>query len=343
MKKNRILIVGYFGYKNNQLDGQTVKTRNVYDLLHERKKSVDFFDTQLVQSSKTSLLVLLWKLLGAKHIIIIPAGNMMKKLFPVVFVVSKLFRKIVIYIPVGGWLSWYIKDKRQIQYMLAHITVILPESDDEVMSLTNDYGFRHVDKFPNFRLSAFTPSFIKTDEDKTFKILFFARIHKMKGLDIMFYLAERIQVNRLQNVTIDFYGPFNEEDRVGFLENVDKYDFVAYKGILQPECINQVVSQYDVMVFPTRWINDEGFPGSILDAYMSGVPVVASNWCHSKEFVNDGFSGYICDVNKPEEFYERLEKLKNDPVLLMQMKKNAFEESRKYSAERAFELINKYL
>lgn len=343
MKNKRILIVGFFGFKNNQLDGQTVKTRNVYYLMRERKKSVDFFDTQLVQSSKTSLLDLLWKLLVAKHIIIIPAGNMLKKVFPFVFIVSKLLGKKVIYIPVGGWLSWYIKDKRLIQYMLGHITAILPESNDEVMALTNDYGFHHVVKFPNFRISAFTPTFMKTGEDKSLRILFLARIHKMKGLDIMFYLAEKIKVNRLQNVIIDFYGPFNEEDRAYFQENVNKYDFVSYKGVLSPENINHIVSQYDVMVFPTRWIHDEGFPGSILDAYMSGVPVVASNWCHSKEFVNNGFSGFICDINRPEEFYERLEELKNDPVLLMQMKKNAFEESQKYSADSAFKIINVYM
>ena len=27
-----IFIIGAFGYSNNQLDGQTIKTRNVYDL-----------------------------------------------------------------------------------------------------------------------------------------------------------------------------------------------------------------------------------------------------------------------------------------------------------------------
>lgn len=32
MQKN-ILIIGYFGYVTNQLDGQTIKTRNVFDLI----------------------------------------------------------------------------------------------------------------------------------------------------------------------------------------------------------------------------------------------------------------------------------------------------------------------
>ena len=44
----RILVLGYFGYLTNQLDGQTVKTRDVYRLVKEQSKdySVDYFDTQ---------------------------------------------------------------------------------------------------------------------------------------------------------------------------------------------------------------------------------------------------------------------------------------------------------
>ena len=32
----KVLVLGAFGYSNNQLDGQTIKTRNVYNLLVER-------------------------------------------------------------------------------------------------------------------------------------------------------------------------------------------------------------------------------------------------------------------------------------------------------------------
>ena len=32
---NKVLVIGAFGYENNQLDGQTIKTRNVYNLLLE--------------------------------------------------------------------------------------------------------------------------------------------------------------------------------------------------------------------------------------------------------------------------------------------------------------------
>ena len=37
MNGKKILVIGYFGYKSNQLDGQTIKTRNVYKLIKLKK------------------------------------------------------------------------------------------------------------------------------------------------------------------------------------------------------------------------------------------------------------------------------------------------------------------
>ena len=43
----RILVLGYFGYNTNQLDGQTVKTRDIYRLVEEQAGGkVDYYDTE---------------------------------------------------------------------------------------------------------------------------------------------------------------------------------------------------------------------------------------------------------------------------------------------------------
>lgn len=42
------------------------------------------------------------------------------------------------------------------------------------------------------------------------------------------------------------------------------------------------------MLFPTYW-SGEGFPGVIIDAYIAGVPVIASDWNFNKEVVSDDF------------------------------------------------------
>lgn len=56
MKK--VLVLGYFGYLTDQLDGQTVKTRDVYRLAKEQLTDcdVEYFDTQSLQKSKPLVL-----------------------------------------------------------------------------------------------------------------------------------------------------------------------------------------------------------------------------------------------------------------------------------------------
>ena len=74
MKK--VLVLGAFGYFCNQLDGQTIKTRNVYNMLHERYAGkVWRADTLKLKKNPLLLLDLLWKLIKCNTLIIIPCLN----------------------------------------------------------------------------------------------------------------------------------------------------------------------------------------------------------------------------------------------------------------------------
>ncbi len=80
----------------------------------------------------------------------------------------------------------------------------------------------------------------------------------------------------MEQVIIDIYGPIYNEYLTEFEEECqNSSENLNYKGVLQPDEIYQVLSEYDLMLFPTQYYT-EGFPGSILDAYISGLPVIAS-------------------------------------------------------------------
>lgn len=340
-KTDKVLVLGYFGYSNNQLDGQTVKTRNIYELLKNNSYNVDFYDTQMFQKNKLSFLTMIRKTIVSRQIIIIPGRNSLKLVFPMIYALSKIFRRELLFIPVGGWLSEAIKNKSIYQRMLKGCKSVMPQTQKEAEALRSLYNMTNVDYFPNFRISTFIPE-IKVN--KRLKLVFYARIHKKKGLDIVFYIAEKIKNNlSLKGITIDFYGQFNEPDKEYFLNMVNKYDFVQYKGFIQPENVYTTLSNYDILLFPTRYIVNEGFPGSILDSYMSGVPVIASNWIHAYEFVNDRVSGFVCDIENIEQFYEKVIYLNDNRDILLKMKQNAYEESKKYSTESALKIISKHL
>src|SRR5690606_1561204 len=94
------------------------------------------------------------------------------------------------------------------------------------------------------------------------------------------------------HIIVDFYGPISESDERYFQENVEKFDNVFYKGIVTPKDVYRVLSQYDLLLLPTRYAG-EGFPGTILDAYISGVPVIVTDWLFLPEFVEHGTTGYV--------------------------------------------------
>jgi|SRR5665648_36735 len=343
--KNKVLVLGYFGYATNQLDGQTVKTLSVYELLKSKEKelgTVSYFDTQQFQYSKLSFFKMFSSLVKCNKLIYLPAHNNLKYIFPLLFIFSKLKRIEIIYIVIGGWVDEFLQSKKMHIAMLSKIKGIFTESNQMTNNLIDQYNFKNVLTFPNFRLHSFIPSF-KIDTNR-FKIAYMARIFKEKGIDIVFRLADYVQktYGNEHSISIDFYGPIQKDEENYFREQLDKYDFVSYKCILEPEQIYVTLEQYDVVVLPTRFFT-EGFPGTIMDAYISGVPVVVTRWKYASEFVNHGNSGFLFDLDKEEDFYIYVDRLYNDRSQLLKMKHGAYEKSKEYSSESAWQILKQYL
>ena len=238
MKKNKILIIGYFGYETNQLDGQTVKTRNIYELFESKmsiiRGYIDFFDTQSIKYKKYNIIVLLKKILFCNKVVYLPAQNNLTYFFPILYILSKIKRFSILYIVIGGWLCEYLENKPIHKYFLKHIDGILTETNDLKNCLIQKYHFSNVITFPNFRIHSFVPSFI--ENNNVFKIIFMARITLSKGIDTMFNLADYFEKNppKGKPIIIDFYGPIYKKDAEYFWEEINKHLNVKYMGILEP-------------------------------------------------------------------------------------------------------------
>lgn len=336
----RLLIFGYFGNISDQLDGQTVKTRAIYNLLRAKSQSdVTFADSQEFRHNFKSIIKFLNDLVHCDTLLWLPAQNNLKYLFPAIWIMSKLFRFDIIYIVVGGWLSVFLENLSFHRNKLKGIKAILLENRLSVKELQTKYGFTNLDVIPNFREVAPKPKIESTGEG--LKLVFMARVNKMKGLDVIAEVASRLQG---QNVSIDIYGPIFADDEPYFkAELIDRYPSIKYYGALQPDEIYDILVKYDAMLFPTHYYT-EGFPGSIMDAYRSGLPVIATNWKHAHEFIEDGITGYIVDFENPvDEIVNRINRFDSDRELLCQMKKAAYQESLKYTPDEAWSILERYL
>jgi glycosyltransferase involved in cell wall biosynthesis len=59
---------------------------------------------------------------------------------------------------------------------------------------------------------------------------------------------------------------------------------IRFGGRLEPDEIWKVLPQYDVMLFPTYYAG-EAFPGVFVDAFVAGIPVIASDWQDNPELI----------------------------------------------------------
>ena len=349
MKKS-ILLIGILGYKINKLDGQTVKTRNILTLLKQRY-SGDVYTLDTLEARKDIFIIfqLIYWFVKCKTVVLVPAANSFEKVLPILYYCSKIFNFNIILLCVGGWQmeffngsSKYTPHPKQLE-ICRKIKAFLPEVENVTKELVDNYGFNNCETFTNFRILENKVADDVIQNSKSLKLVFMARINKFKGYDIIFNFANKIKSENL-DITIDFYGPINQEDESDFLDKIDSYkSIVSYRGKLQPEDINSTLKQYDALLLPTRYYT-EGVPGTIIDAYMAKLPVIVTNWKHAHEVVIDGVSGVIVDFENPqEEFNKVICKLYQDKEYLRILKEGTIIGLRPYSDESAWSILSKYI
>lgn len=347
MKK--VLVIGCFGDKTGRLDGQIVKTRDIYAMLEEKlhgEAKLDKFNTLSVRENKFLLAILLIKLLWCNKVVLIPADHNLEKFFPLLYRLSSIVKYEIIQLCVGGWqVDFFIGRGKWAAHpsqmeMSKKCKAFLPEIKKVNEELKSICGFENCEVFPNFRRNI--PNVSHVNDSEELRLVWLARINKKKGFEIVFNLANKIEKEGL-NISITFFGKIAEEDEDLFNSLMSRYHSVSYKGQLSADRIAETLCDYDVVVLPTQYYT-EGFPGTVLDANISGLPVIATEWMHAHEFIEDGVSGFVVPFENPqEEFNKRIIQLYNDRDMLDRMKRKSRERVVMYTEDRAWDILRKYL
>ena len=82
---------------------------------------------------------------------------------------------------------------------------------------------------------------------------------------------------------------------------------VSYKGLLNLTSKEgyEELSKHDVFLFPTFYEN-EGFPGVVVDAYIAGLPIIATDWHFNAQFVKDGSTGVVIPAQDEDALFEKM-------------------------------------
>lgn len=139
--------------------------------------------------------------------------------------------------------------------------------------------------------------------------------------------------------SLDIYGQIDDGDLEWF--NDIKKDFpyyIKYKGLVPFNKSTEVVSAYYALLFPTFY-EGEGFAGTILDAYASGVPVIASDWRYNSEILEDGKTGLIFKTHNIDDLIGKLEFAYKNTREWNEYKINTVCEAKKYLPNNVVKMI----
>lgn len=151
--------------------------------------------------------------------------------------------------------------------------------------------------FPTSRKIKLCERSIPLDREN-FRIVFMGNVSKIKGVDLLIKAKKALS----QNVKITVFGKLIDISRQE-LEEVG----ILYGGILSNNLVLDTLSEFDYMCLPTRHIG-EGYPGSIIEAFIAGLPVIASNWRSIPELVVENKTGILFESSNVQQLIEAIKK-----------------------------------
>lgn len=297
----KIGICGHFGGNKTFLDGQTVKTKII---TQELKKiySLKRVDTYNSKKRIFNILFGLIKLLAqCKNIIILPAHNGLKIIAPFLVFFNKIFKRKLHYIVIGGWLSKYLEDKESLKECLKKFDYIYVETSTMKKALENK-GFKNIVIMPNCKdLKILKEEELVYNTSKPYKLCTFSRVVKEKGIEDAIEAVKSINENSKEIIyTLDIYGQIDVDYKERF-ENLAKGfpEYIKYKGLVPFDKSVDVLKEYNALLFPTLFYT-EGVPGTIIDAYAAGIPVISSKWESFNDIINNqvGIGYKFGDLNE---------------------------------------------
>lgn len=343
MKKVKATVIGHFGGGHEYLDGQTVKTKILTAELerchgsaqvarvdtHGGKKKLLFMPFIIGRSLKRS-----------ENVITLPAQNGLRVIIPLLAIENVVFHRKLHYAVIGGWLPDYLKSHRTVAKKLKRFTGIYVETNTMKKAL-EDAGYTNIILMPNCKdLKILNESEPVCPTGEPYKLCTFSRVMKEKGIEDAVNAVRAVNDRFGRTVfTLDVYGPVDPAQAEWFDELQKAFpSCVRYSGTVPFDKSVDVVKAYFALLFPTHFYT-EGIPGTILDAYAAGVPVIASRWESFADVVDDGVTGLGISFGDPNALTDQLAAIAGQPQLINEKRKACLDKARRYLPETGLSVL----
>lgn len=339
----RIGLIGSFGLGEALTDGQNVKSNNVYNALLAiyPKDEIVILDTHSHSKKLFKILFGTIKILfQCSNIIIMPAQNGVRVFVPLLSVLNFFCRKSLHYVVIGAWLGECINKNPNLLRSLKKFKGIYPETSSLSKEL-NALGLTNTFVFPNFKeLPILSPEALQDTYEKPYKLCTFSRVMRKKGITDAIEALRTINEEAGQTVyCLDIYGKIDEAYQTEFSALLEQTKgFVRYMGVASPEKSVEIIQNYFLLLFPTKF-ETEGIPGTIIDAYASGVPVLAARWKSYADVVEERETGFGYEQNNQAALLEMLRHLAEHPELVTGIKENCLRKAVEFTPQATVKIL----
>lgn len=343
MKK--IGIIGHFGDGHEFFDGQTVKTKVLYNQLKKRGfDNIFCVDTYYNKTNKIKLLFNTIRcILTCDTIIFLLSGNGLKTYLPMMYATKKFLRRRIYHDVIGGDLALYVKKHPQsIRYLnfLDSNWVEFTKMAKDLESL----GVTNCDVVPNFKELDTKGALSAASDNGKYKFCIFSRVMAEKGVTDAIEAVSRYNESHDKKIKLEIWGPVDGRYKDEFEVLCKEHsEYVKYMGCADFDKSVEAITDNLALLFPTYW-GGEGFPGTIIDAYAAAVPVIASDWNANGEIIRNFETGWVYPNEKVKTLDESIEWAIEHQEEMTAMRKNCQLMFTRYTADFVMRrLIEKYL
>ncbi|MBR3387858.1 MAG: glycosyltransferase family 4 protein [Bacteroidales bacterium] len=338
MYRVTIGVWGQFGDGGKIADGQAVRTTIITNELKRRygNEAIKTINTNAWRKKPLRFLLSSISLLRHSDVFIIaPADNGFKVFVPILDFFNRFFKRRILYVVIGGFLPRLLKEKPMYIKMVNRFAESFVQTENIKKDL-EEIGIKSISILSNpKRLNTIQEEDVHLIKDDKIKVCLFSRIYADKGVE------DAIEAVTIANKTLggqfihlDLYGLVPDFYKARLKELLEQNTgVVSYMGIIDYDKTVETLKDYFVMLFPTYY-HGEGFPGNVIDAYNSALPIIATDWLYNSDVVLDNTTGLLVPVKNPETLSNAIIKLYNNRELRQELAINSLREVPKYAPDK---------
>ncbi|MBP3376890.1 MAG: glycosyltransferase [Clostridia bacterium] len=336
-------VIGHFGFGLDLLNGQTVKTKILSEELEKRfPDGILKIDTHGgIKSLIKAPFHVLKALKRCKNVIILPAHNGLRVYAPLLALMRPLYKgRRLHYAVIGGWLASFLENKKGLEKNLKKFDGVYVETSTMKNALEAK-GFENVLVMPNCKeLKILSPEELSKDYSEPYKLCTFSRVMKEKGIEDAVNAVKAVNEKASRVVySLDIYGQIDGGQTEWFESLKASFpEYIRYGGLVPFDKSVEVLKDYYALLFTTRFFT-EGIPGTVIDAYAAGIPVVSARWESFADIIDEGMTGMGYTIENVNELTSMLENISSFTESVDSMRKNCLVKAEQYLPRKALNVM----